>query len=68
MITLLAIDLEGVNYTYLTVASQCFEHQFLATLYERGQGIPSSGDKRGGERIADVTRIMTKLKGDSTVT
>ena len=54
------------------MASKCFDHQFLATLYERGQGIPSGGDKVRGERVADVTRIITlniitELKGDSTV-
>ena len=26
------------------------------------------GIKEGGERVADVTRIITQLKGDSTVT
>ena len=32
----------------ITVGSKCFDYQFLATLYEREQGIPSDGDKRGG--------------------
>ena len=36
-----------VRYHYPTVASKCFAYQFLATLYERGQGIPIVGDKRG---------------------
>ena len=26
---------------------------------KRGQGIPSGGDKGGGERVADVIRIIT---------
>ena len=31
----------------------------MVTLDERGQGIPNDGDKRGGERISNVTRIIT---------
>ena len=50
-----------------TLASKYFDYQFLATSYERGQRIPSGGDKRGGKRIADETRIITLLKGDSSV-
>ena len=42
-----------------TLASKCFDYQFLVTLNEKGQGIPSGGDKRGGSRVADVTRIIT---------
>ena len=33
-----------------TVASKCFEYQFLATLDERGQGNHNDGDKRGGRK------------------
>ena len=43
----------------VTLASKCFDYQLLVALYERGQGIPSGGDKRGGERVADVTSIVT---------
>ena len=42
-----------------TVASKYFDYQFFATLYERWQGIPSGGDKRGGGGVADVIRIIT---------
>ena len=44
-----------------------FGYQFLATSDKRGQGIPNDGDKRGGKRVTNVTRIITKLKDDSTV-
>ena len=33
-----------------TQASSFFDFQFLATLYESGQGIPSVGDKKGGRK------------------
>ena len=39
----------------VTLASKCFDYQLLVALYERGQGIPSGGDKEGEERVADVT-------------
>ena len=44
-----------------------FDYQFLATLDERGQGIPKIGIKEGGERVTNVTRIITQLKDDSTM-
>ena len=33
-----------------TLASKCFDYQFSAILYEKGQGIPSGGDKGGGRK------------------
>ena len=42
-----------------TVTSKCFEYQFLATLYERGKEVQALGIKERGERVADVTRIIT---------
>ena len=42
-------EMFSVDLRYMvTLASKCFECQFLATWYERGQGIPIGGDKRGG--------------------
>ena len=41
-----------------------FWYQFLATLYERGQGIPSGGDRRGGRKGCWCDQNF--LKGDST--
>ena len=37
----------------------------MATLDERGQGIPNDGEKEGGGRVTDEIRIITKLKDDS---
>ena len=42
-----------------TVDPKSFDNQFLATLDERVQGIPNDGDKRGVERVSNVTRIIT---------
>ena len=49
------------------MASKCLEYQFLATLYERGQGIPSDGDKRGGRKGCWCDQNYYIKKGDSTV-
>ena len=35
-------------YKHFTLDPKSFVYQFLATLDERGQGIPDDGDKRGG--------------------
>ena len=35
----------------LTLDPQSFDYSFLATLDERGQGIPNDGDKRGGKGL-----------------
>ena len=50
-----------------TVDPKYFDYLFLATLDERGQGIPTMGIKEGGERVTNVTRIIILLKDDSTV-
>ena len=43
----------------VTVDPKSFDHYLLATLDERGQGVPNNGDKRGGgERVSNVTRII----------
>ena len=55
------IKSEGV-----TLVPKSFDYQFLDTLDERGQGIPTMWIKEGGERVTNVTRIITKLKDDST--
>ena len=52
---------------YITLDPKPFDYPFLATLDERGQGIPKIGIKEGGERVTNVTRIITQLKDDSTV-
>ena len=44
-----------------------FVYQFFDTLDERGQVVPNEGDKRGGERVNNVTRIITELDDDLTV-
>ena len=49
------------------VASKCLDYQSLAELYEGGKEFRAVGIKEGRERITDVTRIITWLKGDSTV-
>ena len=38
-----------------TLNPKSFYYEFLATLDKRGQGIPNYGDKRGGERVSNVT-------------
>ena len=51
-----------------TQASSFFDFQFLATLYEIGQGIPSGGDKRGGRKGCRCDQNYNIIKfGDSTV-
>ena len=48
-----------LTFLKVTVDPKSVDYQFLATLDERGQGIPNDGDKRGGERVSNVTRIIT---------
>ena len=58
----------GFYIFHTTLDPQSFEYQFLTTLDERGQSIPTMGIKEGGgERTTKVTRIITYLKDDSTV-
>ena len=47
------------NFLKFTLDPKPFDYQFLATLDERGQGIPTMGIKEGGERVSNVTRIIT---------
>ena len=46
-----------------TVASKYFDYQFLATLYERGQGNPSGGDKGGGRKGCWCDQNYNIIKG-----
>ena len=43
----------------VTVDPKSFDHYLLATLDERGQGVPNEGIKEGRERVTNVTRIKT---------
>ena len=42
-----------------TLDPKSFDYKFLATLDGRGQVIPNDGDKERGERVTNVTRIIT---------
>ena len=44
-----------------TLASKCFDYQFLVTLYERGQGIPSGGDKKGERKGSGYDQNCNKI-------